>query len=106
MVILWDFYDTIAARQGIKGGWSACVWGLLHEFGYTDVTIDQVRPFLADCFPWNHHSLTHADFFSGMAWWKKMNLVFERIFVDLGASTSDAVIMAPMVGVRYSDTDK
>jgi len=100
MVLLWDFYNTIAFR---KGGWSGCILELTEEYGYDGVTIEQIRPIMGTGFPWHDPQIPHSIFFEGMHWWEKMELHFENVFIRLGVNPVDAPIMSKKVKAKYGD---
>ncbi len=83
--IFWDFDGTLAHSDHLWSGSLLKALGpLASQHG---VTVEDLRPGLQDCFPWNpggRHDLKGPEF------WSYMNARFEEIYAALGLSPSQA----------------
>jgi putative hydrolase of the HAD superfamily len=100
-VILWDFDGTLAERPG---RWSGCLLETLdvHADGH-GVTLEDLRPFLRNGFPWDrpdtpHHELSEAD-----AWWAQVEKLLRAAYEGAGIESTTAGELARLARARYVD---
>ncbi|EPR12329.1 HAD family hydrolase [Ruminiclostridium papyrosolvens] len=98
--ILWDFDNTLAYRNGM---WGQVIYDLLREFGYKDVTLNDIKQYLNYGFPWHSPNTPHTEFFKGTPWWDHMTLHFENILREIGVKENLSYKVASQIKVRYLD---
>lgn len=101
--LLWDFDNTLAYRDGM---WSNTLCDLLHEFGYNDYQLDDVRVYLKNGFPWHSPEMSHKEFFKEKQWWDYMNEYFAKILNSLGIEDNIAHSLSKQVKERYLNPRK
>ena len=100
--LIWDFDGTLGYREGLT--WSAVLRETLdqrlpgHPF-----TAEQLAPHLRSGFPWHTPERSHAHITGADEWWAGLNPVFERAYLALGLSPTDACALAREVRAVYSD---
>jgi putative hydrolase of the HAD superfamily len=76
--LIWDFDGTLGYRSGM---WSGTLLEVLRqEIPECPATIDDLRPYLQDGFPWHHAEQPHPPHPTAEAWWEALLPVFERAF--------------------------
>ena len=100
-VVIWDFDGTLAHRPGMFGG---CMVEVLdeHEPGHA-VTLDSVRPFLRDGFPWHAPNVAHPELGEAEAWWGRVGAVLARAYEQVGYAPARAAELAQLARRRYVD---
>jgi len=100
-LLLWDFDGTLAAREGM---WAGCLVEVLdgEDVGHGH-TLDLIRPFLRDGFPWHDPAQPHPELEAADAWWAALEPVFVRAFAGLGYEPARARRLAGLVRARYTD---
>ena len=76
--LIWDFDGTLGYRIGMWSGALAEV--LQHERLADRATVDDLRPYLQQDFPWHHPEQPHPSYQDADAWWAALAPVFERAF--------------------------
>jgi putative hydrolase of the HAD superfamily len=69
--LIWDLDGTLAFRAG---GWTGALLQVLQLEGIK-VRREQLRPHLAQGFPWQQAHIPHPDIRSADQWWKQINAV-------------------------------
>lgn len=99
--ILWDFDGTLAHRPGM---WSQALFEVLLERQPSSaVTIDDIRPFMRDCFPWHRPREPHLHLTTAEDWWAEIEQLFVQTYVGVGCSAREAALLAPLAHQRYLD---
>ncbi|MFZ5986885.1 MAG: HAD family hydrolase [Bacillota bacterium] len=101
--LLWDFDNTLAYRDGM---WSNTIYELLNDYGYKNISINDIRPLLSSGFPWHNYDISHAEYFKGKTWWEYMNKYFEGIFLQLGIDKNSASKLSELIREKYLLNDK
>jgi putative hydrolase of the HAD superfamily len=99
--LLWDFDGTLAYREGMWGG--CLVEALDGSEDAHGVTIDDVRPFLRDGFPWHAHDVPHPELSTPEAWWDAVEAVLARAYEGVGLPAGRARELAREAHLRYVD---
>ena len=73
--IFWDFDNTLAYRAGM---WGQVIYELIHEAGWVEVSLEEIRQHLKHGFPWHSPEQAHSEFFKGVSWWEHMTLHFSE----------------------------
>lgn len=100
--IFWDFDGTLVVSRTL---WSRSVWEALREqVEDTGVTVDDIRPLLRTCYPWD---VPERDFSSvtGDLWWEYMTRCFIGAYEQLGVSPADAAAAGRQVRQRILRTE-
>jgi putative hydrolase of the HAD superfamily len=102
--ILWDFDGTLASSPGL---WSRALLYVLdaHVPGH-DIKIEQIRPFVRNCFPWDAPDIPHPHLSAPGAWWKEMEFVFARAYQGLGLDGVSAGKLAGLAHKCYVDAER
>lgn len=100
-VILWDFDGTLAERPGL---WSGCLLETLdaHADGH-GVTLDDLRPFLRDGFPWHRPDTPHHELSEPDAWWGQVEALLAAAYEGAGIESASASDLARLARARYVD---
>ncbi|MGB8348099.1 MAG: HAD family hydrolase [Ktedonobacteraceae bacterium] len=100
-IILWDFDGTLAHRPGM---WSQALFDvLLERQPSTSVTIEDIRPFMRNGFPWHRPREAHPHLATAEDWWAEIEQLFARAYVGVGCSAREAALLAPLAHQRYLD---
>ena len=103
-MILWDFDGTLGHRPGM---WSRAVLDVLQEcFPDCTVTLEDVRPFMREGFPWHQPHLPHVEITTPEQWWTEIEQLFIRAYVGLGCSLAEASHLASLAHQKYLDADQ
>jgi putative hydrolase of the HAD superfamily len=103
-VVLWDFDGTLAHRPGMWGG---CMVEVLdeHDAGHA-VTVDVLRPFLRDGFPWHAPHVAHPDLCEADAWWTHVGALLARAYERSGYKPVRAAELSRLARLRYVDSTR
>jgi putative hydrolase of the HAD superfamily len=101
--LLWDFDNTLAYRDGM---WSQTMYELLREYGYKNISMDDIRPRLSEGFPWHTPEASHEQLFNGMSWWDYMTRHISRVIQALGVEGPLSYMIAGRFRNRYLDITK
>jgi len=100
-VVLWDFDETLAHRPG---KWSRCLVDALDdELPGHGITVDVIRPFLRDGFPWHRHDQPHPELSEPDTWWTHVGMLIERAYTGAGVEPSRCSALTRRVRTIYSD---
>ncbi len=100
-LLLWDFDGTLGYREG---GWSGALLEAIRLVEpETDITPEQIRPFLQSGFPWQAPDRPHVEINTPQAWWDRLDPVFERAGCGLGIERSMSHAIARQVRQTYPD---
>jgi HAD superfamily hydrolase (TIGR01549 family) len=100
-VILWDFDGTLAERPGM---WSGCLLETLDAWKADHgVTLDALRPFLRDGFPWHRPERPHPELSEPDAWWRPVEALLARACEGVGVGRTEAAGLARRARDRYVD---
>src|SRR5712691_3547387 len=103
-VILWDFDGTLGYRPGM---WSQALLDVLLEQNPTTVvTLQDIRPFLREGFPWHQHHIPHVEVTTPEQWWAEIETILGRAYVGIGCSLDLARQLAPLAHQKYLDTSQ
>jgi putative hydrolase of the HAD superfamily len=94
--ILIDFDETLAYRDG---KWTATIYQILQNNGYTDITEKMIEPFTHYGFPWHNHEISHRDLFKEKSWWEYMDQLIGQIIINAGVEPYHA----PDLAVQFKD---
>ena len=94
--IIWDFDGTLGQRTGM---WSGALLEILRSNGIaSQVTVNDLRPFLAEGFRWHNAHVKNLPGMSAEEWWNELDPIFERAFHEgAGVGETDARRMAKEV---------
>lgn len=99
--ILWDFDGTLAHRPGM---WSQALLDvLLERQPTTTITIEDIRPFMRDSFPWHRSHEPHLHLATAEDWWAEIEQLFMQAYMGVGCSADEAAFLAPLAHRRYLD---
>jgi len=99
--ILWDFDGTLAHRPGM---WTQALFDvLLERQPLSTATIEDIRPFMRDGFPWHRPREPHLHLTTAEDWWAEIEQLFVRAYVGAGCSAHEAALLAPLAHLRYLD---
>jgi putative hydrolase of the HAD superfamily len=101
--LLWDFDNTLAYREGM---WSSTICELLNEYGYNNLRIKDISPYLESGFPWHSPEIAHEEFFKGKSWWQYMNDYFAGILKELGIECTTANNISNDIRQKYMNPSK
>jgi len=106
--LLWDFDGTLGFRRdGLRGrAWSmSMLEAIINEYSRTDITINDITPFLRQGFPWHTPEIEHIHLNSTDRWWAHIRNIFSNIYVQLGFSKSQAEQLAYAAQARFIDLE-
>ena len=72
--LVWDLDGTLAFRAD---GWTGALLQVLQLEGIK-AQLEQLRPYLAQGFPWQHAHIPHPTIRSADHWWEQVNAVLAR----------------------------
>lgn len=99
--ILWDFDGTLATRTGMWSG--ALIEALdVHVPGH-EFTIEDVRPFLRDGFPWHRPEVAHPELSEPDAWWAHVGQVFITALDGIALAVEDPRAVITTARQRFVD---
>jgi len=103
-VILWDFDGTLGFRAG---RWRGCLIEILDDCqpGH-GVTVDQLRVFLENGFPWHQPELPHPELCDPEAWWAHVEMRLAAAYQGVGLEASRALELARLARHRYVDPSR
>lgn len=100
-VILWDFDGTLATREGM---WSGALLEVLDQhLPDHGITIDQVRPYMRQGFPWHTPEIPHPHLADADAWWEEVRQVFTRAMQELDVGDGQLDRLSTLAQARYVD---
>jgi putative hydrolase of the HAD superfamily len=103
-MILWDFDGTLGYRSGM---WSQALLDVLLEHDPTTVvTLQDMRPFLREGFPWHQPHVPHVEVTTPEQWWAEIETIVIRTYVGTGCSLALARQLAPLAHQKYLDTSQ
>ncbi len=87
--------------------WSKVLVDVLVEQQPTcTITIDDIRPFLREGFPWHVPHLPHLHLTTPEVWWTEVEYILARAYRGVGCSTSDAEQFALLAHHKYIDVSE
>ena len=100
-VVLWDFDETLARREG---RWSACLVDALDDVspGHGHGR-ESFRPHLQGGFPWHAHESPHPELCEPDAWWAHVAPLLAHAYRAAGVDDETADAAASRVRVVYGD---
>jgi putative hydrolase of the HAD superfamily len=103
--LIWDFDGTLGYRDG--GRWAASLLEVLDNVlpSHT-VTLDQIRPFLQNGFPWQEADRPHLHLTSADLWWNAILPVLERAYLGVGLDEDRARVLARQFRTVYLNLDR
>ena len=101
-LILWDFDGTLATREGM---WTGTIRKILQDLNLASLNAgtDDIDPLLRTGFPWHEPHRSHTQVRNAEQWWAWMTPYFEKVYRDLGCSSSVARNCARLVRTTYLD---
>ena len=100
-ILLWDFDGMLGYRPGM---WSKVLVDVLVEQQPTcTITIEDIRPFLRDSFPWHIPHLPHLHLTITQAWWAEVEQILAHAYKGVGYSALDAEQFAFLAHHKYID---
>ncbi|MBZ9751250.1 HAD family hydrolase [Deinococcus sp. HMF7604] len=98
-LLIWDFDGTLAHRPGL---WSGALLDVLDQQqpGH-GVTLEALRPGLAQGFRWHHPEQAHPQQTHPGAWWAELDHVFLAAYKGAGVAAADAAALVPLVRAAY-----
>ena len=101
--ILWDFDGTLARRPGLWG--QVLVEILDDEEPDHGASLEDIRTFLRDGFPWHEPNHPHPELNDPRAWWGQVTSVLASTLVAVGIRATRAPGLAEQVRPRFLDPD-
>lgn len=99
--ILWDFDGTLAYREGM---WSGVLIKVLDDNLVSHgIKIEDIRPFLKECFPWHYPEKAHHHLSDSKKWWSNLEKNFIATYQCLGIDRRCAIKLAKLVRHMYID---
>ena len=100
--LIWDFDGTLGYRIGM---WTETVIDVLQQtIPESNVSREQLRPFLQSGFPWHHPDYPHPEINTSSDWWNSLDSIFERTLMQgAGLEHQQAQILAKQVRNVYPD---
>jgi putative hydrolase of the HAD superfamily len=103
--IIWDFDGTLGYRS--EGAWTASLWEVLKaEVPDSNVTQEQLRPYMQSGFPWHEPDKSHAQIQNADAWWAMIVPLFVRAYVGVGLGDQCAQWLASLFRATYLNLDR
>jgi putative hydrolase of the HAD superfamily len=102
--LFWDFDGTLAHRDGHQSG--AMMYALDNYLPGHSITIEQLKPFLQNKFPWHMPEIAHLHLNTPQAWWAHIELIFSSAFVSVGIAEDTAKTLARITHEHYLDADE
>lgn len=101
-IIFWDFDGTLGYRpENWPGTLMAVLNALIPDH---PITVEQVRPFLREGFPWHTADVPHPELADPNRWWGNLEPVFARADEGAGCPRSLAQEAASRARHRYVDS--
>jgi putative hydrolase of the HAD superfamily len=99
--VLFDFDGTLAERPGM---WRLAVQDMLDEHvpGHP-LTVEALRPYLRDGFPWHRPDEPHPELCDPDAWWAHVGALFEVVLRDAGAEPAAVPRIQAAIRAHYCD---
>lgn len=102
-VLFWDFDGTLVYSESL---WTGSVYkALLNHIKDTDITIEDIRPYMRTGFTWHSYDSDHTAFID-RAWWEQLEKHFSSIFTTLGIEENKANIISKDVREIILDVNK
>ena len=100
--IIWDFDRTLAYRPAERH----IMLQILDECdpGHP-VTIDRIRPYLLNRFPWQSPEHSHPELSTPEKWWTMVEKLFAEAYTGAGIAPAQAKTYARLVHERYIRPD-
>jgi putative hydrolase of the HAD superfamily len=103
-VILWDFDGTLGYRPGM---WSQALLDVLLEHDPASaITLEEVRPFMREGFPWHQPHIPHVEVTTPEQWWAEIETILIHGYIGTGCSLELASQLAPLAHQRYLDASQ
>lgn len=98
-VLLWDFDGTLGYRPG---NWRQALFDVLLE-NYPDspITMDDLRPFLRNGFPWHQPDIVHTHITTAEQWWAEIEAMMARAFIGVGIPSFQAAKLSQFTHHKY-----
>ena len=98
--LIWDFDGTLGYRTGM---WSGAAMEVLQSVvPESNVSREQLRPFLQNGFPWHQPDQPHPEISTRDEWWNRLDPIFERAFMQgAGLDRQHAQILAQQIRDVY-----
>ena len=100
--ILWDFDGTLAWREGFFSG---ALLKVLKKYTDMDTTIDDIRAYLKNGFPWHEPEKCYEDLCEYNKWWDNIEKLFVNAYVKLGIQIEEAIKLAKLAHYEYVDPE-
>jgi putative hydrolase of the HAD superfamily len=101
--LVFDFDKTLAYRDGM---WTATLFGITMENGYTDIDQEDIRKYIKTGFPWDDYEIPHKTLFNKLTWWEYAERYFENIFIKNGIPQGEAKRLSKLVRNSYTNITK
>ena len=102
-LLIWDFDGTLGYQK--RGYFSESILQVIRETNpETTITVEQIRPYLHDGFPWHSPEKPHPDICTADQWWERLYPVFQRAFEAAGLDASQASENSRKVRAVYTET--
>ena len=91
--VLWDFDGTLVTGPG----WSMTLLRVLDsEYPGHGVTLEQIRPFLHEGFPWHNPEKPHPELSTPASWWALLESLLARVYQNIGYNMNESEKMAQL----------
>jgi FMN phosphatase YigB (HAD superfamily) len=102
-LLIWDFDGTLAYRHDPDLAWTRLLVETLdaHEPGHA-VTLDSVRPYVRDGFPWDLPD-PHPELCEPEPWWSFVEALLARAYEQAGLEPEKARMLAAHARRLYVD---
>ena len=102
-ILLWDFDNTLAYRSGM---WGKSLHSVLIRNGFSEITLNDISPYLQSGFPWHRYKEAHSDYFGEMTWWNYIFEIFIKALSGFGIDASLHLKICEEVRHEYLDIEK
>lgn len=97
--ILWDFDNTLGYKEGMFSG---SLMDILNEaLPEHNIKVEQIKHSLSSGFPWHEPEKAHVHMNLPEIWWKYVEGIFARAYVEAGLPQNQAENLAKLAHEHY-----
>ncbi len=101
--IVFDFDQTLAFRDG---KWTATIFEIVQENGYTQIDIEDIRKYVKSCFLWDFYEIPHSKLLKEQTWWEYQEKFVEKILMNNKITQSEASRLSKFIKEKYLNKHK